>query len=100
MFEKPALWASPLGGGPVVTGREETPGILNAYSLHCYRCGSCCLVVLLALPLRPFQIQCLKGVCRICRSSNGFSSWLTFKGELFLLGLQGGRYLINNDDRL
>ena len=35
--------------GLVAMGREETPGILNTYISHCYRCGSC-LVVLLALP--------------------------------------------------
>ena len=36
--------------GLVAMGREETPDILNAYISQCYRCGSCCLVVLLALP--------------------------------------------------
>lgn len=42
----------------------------------------------------------LGGVCRLCRHSGGFSSWLTFRGEPLLLGLQGGRYLIKSDDRL
>lgn len=90
MFEKPALWASPLGGGPCCHGQRRDSRhskylhftLLQMWLLSGRAAG---------LALRPFQIQCLKGVCR---NSSGFSSWLTFKGEHFLLGLQGGRYLI------
>lgn len=65
VFEKPALWASTLGGGPCCHGQRRDSGILNTYSSHCYRCGSYCLVVLWpcprAIPDTVFE-RCLQGL--------------------------------------
>lgn len=99
MFEKPVLRLHLLKVVLAVTRRERTPGVLDAYIPYCEMWPR---VVLLLAPVP----EALHSVRRNLQSLQKF--WRGFfladiqRGTFlfFLLGLQGGRYLINTDDRL